>query len=156
MNEGFNMVLRKADFSTALKKLEALGDSAIRRGMRESLRAAAKPGVKSMRMKTATQSKALRRSIGVRVKVYPASKNAFAMVGPRRGVSTVFNGRRRVPVFYAHLINNGFNHVKSGRSIAGTHFVDRALSESKSAMRRTYNQEIKKRIMKHANRLSKR
>jgi hypothetical protein len=155
MKNDFKMVLRKKDYDKALRKLEALGESAIRRGMRESLRAAAKPGIKSMRTKTATESKALRRSIGVRVKAYPASKNAYAIVGPRRGVTSVWNGKRRAPVFYAHLINNGFNHVRSGRSIAGTHFVDRALADSKGAMRRAYNQEIGKRIMKHAHRLAK-
>lgn len=148
------MVLRKKDFGKALDKLEALGDAAIRRGMRESLRAAAKPGIKSMRSKASTESKALRRSIGVSVRAYPASKNAYAIVGPRRGVTSVWNGKRRVPVFYAHLINNGFNHHRSGRSISGTRFIDRSLADSKGIMRRVYNQEIGKRIMKHAVRLS--
>ena len=148
------MVLRKKDHSNALRKLEALGESAIRRGMRESIRAAAKPGIKSMRSKASTESKALRKSIGVRVKAYPASKSAYGIVGPRRGRSTVWNGKRRVPVFYAHLINDGFHHARSGRSIAGTKFVNRSLAESAPAMSRAYNAEIGKRIMKHAKRLS--
>ena len=56
MNRDFRMVVRRKDLDRAVSKLEALGERAVRRGMRESLRAAAKPGIKSMRTKVAKES----------------------------------------------------------------------------------------------------
>ncbi len=153
MSLNFRMTLRKKDYDKTYRKFLALGERAIRRGTREALRAAAKPGVKNMRTRIPTESKALRKSIGVRVKVYPSKKIAYAIVGPRRGQSTFYDGRRRVPVFYAHLINNGFFHARSGRSIPGLKFVEGALSSSEGEMRRIYKREIGSRILKHAKRL---
>tara|TARA_R110000796_G_scaffold173868_1_gene290816 strand:+ start:7082 stop:7570 length:489 start_codon:yes stop_codon:yes gene_type:complete len=151
------LVLRKRDFTLAARKLDALVDSAVRKGSREALTAAAKPGVKSMRAKLGSSSGdssgALKKSIGVKARTYTTSKNSFAIVGPRRGHSKMWKGKRRVPVFYAHLVNGGFVHNKSGRSIAGTHFVERSLADSRSEMRRIYNREIGLRINKHALRL---
>lgn len=135
--------------------LHRLGDDAWKKAIPKAIRESGKPLLKATRDNISPGKGAeigkvsgydtgiLRKSLGVRLKKYPKTGTQFLIIGPRRGFKRQVRetrstakeafrtGKTKKPVFrnpvnYAHLVEDGFYHVKSGRHIQGLHFMRKA------------------------------
>jgi HK97 gp10 family phage protein len=94
-----------------IAKLQALPDKVFRRGLLSAGKKALAPVVATAKANAPAESGALRNSIGVKVKVYRKDGNVAFIVGPRSGFAGQFGGRKRDPVYYAHIIEGGHKVV---------------------------------------------
>ena len=115
-----------------------------RRIVRRPLTAALSPIVKDGKRNAPHESKALRKSIGKKVRVYKDA--VFGAVGPRTGerFSLEHEGQLRVPSRYAHLVELGT------KNRAGDPFLRKALAQNRSKALRIQAAGIKKNILKEA------
>ena len=95
-----------------IRVLNDLKDAVKKRVIVQAVRRRAKPIVAQMRARVRKRFGLLRKSIGVRVKVYPRSGTVFAAIGVRSGFADNFilpSGQRLFinPRNYAHLLELG-------------------------------------------------
>jgi HK97 gp10 family phage protein len=94
-----------------IARLQALPDKVFRRGLIAAGKKALAPVVTAAKAAAPADSGALRRSIGVKVKIYRKDGNIAFIVGPRSGFKSTTHGRPRDPVYYAHIIEGGHKVV---------------------------------------------
>ncbi len=105
------------------RKLRKLPEKVHKKVMRQSVRAASKPMVKTARAKVPRRTGQLRKSLGVKVKRYGGT--FVAILGPRSGFSGEHEGRSVDPVKYAHLVELGVApHAIVPRTVGGLLYVD--------------------------------
>lgn len=95
-----------------------------KRVMKKAVNAAARPAVKAAKALVPVDEGFLRQSLGVKVKSYDENGNTVAFIGARgprrkkdresgkwvfgeRWVFTDIDGRRRIPAYYAHMVELG-------------------------------------------------
>ena len=88
-----------------------------KRALRKALGKGAKPIYDQVRATVPKRTKALRKSIRRKVKMYRDGESGFAMIGPDAAAQYVGpDGRRNVPNNYFHLVDQGVKpHVITGR-----------------------------------------
>lgn len=95
---------------------------------------------KAVRLTAPTETKALRKSIGSKVKVFPSGV-AVAIVGPRTHYKLIGpDGKVRRPVKYAHLVEFGTENIKP------TRFFTRAFNSSQGAVTVAMREGMKKKL----------
>lgn len=94
-----------------IERLKALPDKVFRKGLLRAGRRALRPVVAMAKANAPSDSGQLRQSIGVKVKVYKKDGNVAFIVGPRSGFGIEYAGRKRDPIYYAHLIEGGHKVV---------------------------------------------
>ena len=97
-----------------IKKLERLPGATQRRVIRPAVSLAATPIVSAAKRhlpgKGKNASGTLRKSIGKRVHTGKRTGTVTAFIGVRKGIVGTFNGRKRNPRLYAHLVEFGTVH----------------------------------------------
>lgn len=94
------------------RKLERLTAAQQRRVVRPAVTKALSPVVKQAKRNVPVVTGLLKKSIGKKVKAYTRSGVVWGGVGPRGGFEGVGpDGRKRNPVFYAHLVELGTMHT---------------------------------------------
>lgn len=137
-----------------IRKLEALPDKVFRRGLSSAGRKATRPVVVSAKAAVAVESGALKKSIGLRTKVYRQTGVMIFVVGPRSGFAGLYQGRKRDPRFYAHLVEGG--HVVKIRAagivgkVAPKPFLKPALETNASVITATLGSALGAFITKEA------
>lgn len=95
-----------------IKLLDKLPDAVFKRGVGGAARKAMKDVVARAKAGAPVESGTLKESIGIKQKRYPRSGAVVTIVGPRSGMSRQFNGRKRDPIYYAHLQEGGHRIVR--------------------------------------------
>lgn len=94
-------------FKELEKTFKTLGDRVQRKVSRQAVNAATTPIVKAARQKAAKESGLLKKSLGKKVRTYVERKTVMGVVGPRKDFTGEFNGKKRWPAKYAHLVEKG-------------------------------------------------
>lgn len=95
-----------------IRKLNTLPDKLFVKGLVWASRRAMKPVVAQAKENAPVEHGLLKRSIGVKVKKYKRAGIVLTMVGPRSGFGMEVDGRKRDPVYYAHLQEGGHRIVR--------------------------------------------
>lgn len=132
----------------AFRKLAKLERNTAKQIWRMAVRAGCTIIIKAARPLVATQSKTLRKSLGVRIKARRRDGAIIGLVGPRRKFQREFNGRNRRASNYAHLVERG--RKRHGR-VTPRPFMSRAVRQTRAAviaaMRNKINAEIERRCV---------
>jgi HK97 gp10 family phage protein len=117
------------------RMFKTLGGRVQKKVARQAVNAGATPIAKAAAENAAEDSGALKLALkgGKRVKVYPESGVAVAVVGARKNVSTTVDGKLRKPSKYSHLVEGG--HIaQDGTHVPAQPFLRPAYdaNESKS------------------------
>ncbi|MEM8873667.1 MAG: HK97-gp10 family putative phage morphogenesis protein [Planctomycetota bacterium] len=131
--------------------LGQLGEKSVRKAARAGVAAGSTPISREARSRANRESGALKRSMGKRTKSY-RSGVVVATVGPRRGVSFEYQGERRTPAHYAHLVNNGHRN-RDGSHTPGSHFMDDAFDATSDEAERVAEAKIIEKLTSEAQRL---
>ena len=99
------------------KTLKTLGERVQRKLLRQAVNAASTPVVKAARSKAPKQSGLLKKSLGKKIKTYPAKMTVVGIIGPRTEISGEYDGKKRVPWRYAHLVEGG--HIDEQGNVIG-------------------------------------
>jgi HK97 gp10 family phage protein len=86
--------------------LEELPGRIIRKGLRQALTAMSTPILRAARAAAPRESGLLKKALGRKI----SAKNTgigYAVIGAKKGVQGVVNGRKRVPSRYIHLVEKG-------------------------------------------------
>jgi HK97 gp10 family phage protein len=109
------------------RSLERLTPDLQRRAYRSALTSGSRVIAKNAKRKLGKgESGLLKKSIGMKYLPATARSQAMGIIGPRRGMGGVYNGQRRNPTRYAHLVENGT------RNMAAKPFIRPAIVESSS------------------------
>lgn len=108
------------ELDAALKKL---GPAVYRRVTKAAVRAGARPIIKAARANLASRSDqddwpnsgTTAKSIIAKVKAYPNKQVAVAIIGPNTKTSATVGGKKHVPAYIAHLVEEGHDTVKGGK-----------------------------------------
>lgn len=89
------------------KLLKDLPDKVQKKVMKAAMRKAVKPIQAAAQAKAPVDTGTLALSMGNKIKSYNDSKVTVGIVGPKTGFSSESNGVRKVPAWYAHLVEKG-------------------------------------------------
>jgi HK97 gp10 family phage protein len=93
------------------RKLEALPEQLRRKAYRSALSSGARVIAKAAKRKVGKgESGMLKKSIGIKYLPATTRSQALGLVGPKRGNGGIYNGQRRNPTRYAHLVEKGTRH----------------------------------------------
>lgn len=90
-----------------IRSIGNLPDKVFRKGLLKAGRFAVKPIIGTARANIPVDTGTLKKSIGLKVKVYKQSGVAAFVVGPRSGFATTDGKRKLDPRYYAHLVERG-------------------------------------------------
>ena len=108
MGISVDMEFNDRQLKKLLKTYETLPGSTQRRVLRPAIRSGASIVNKDAKQRVPVKTKALKKSLGVRMKTYSRNGVIVGVVGPRVGFRTVGeNGRVNDPAKYAHLVELG-------------------------------------------------
>lgn len=91
-----------------------------------------------------------------KVEIYRKTREVFAVIGIRTDVELEkppksYRGRKRIrrPVKYAHLVERGFTHNKSGERIDGKPFLEPAIDKAmrESQLEKQIREAFKKKLL---------
>lgn len=99
-----------------IRMLEQLPNKVFRKGLLSAGRKAMKPVIAIARARAPVDSGTLKKSIGIKVKVYRQTGTAAFVVGARKGFGTTIAGRPRDPYYYAHLVELGHEIRLAGQA----------------------------------------
>lgn len=105
--------------ATGLRELKRnyskLIDRAAKSILDKGLTAATRPIITNARRRltTSEESGALRKSLGFRKYTDRRSKARAYVIGPRAGHALTYNGEKRDPIRYAHLVEFGTRHSQA-------------------------------------------
>ena len=140
--------------------LQQLPQAATRRAMRAAVVVATTPLLERTRQLVPDgpySTGLLRKSIGRRVRVYGSRNVVFSAIGVRRGFKKLVTRKGREmlanPRKYAHLVELGFRHKKSGRFIAPRSFLRAAIQQTKEQVQRLFAQKFETEIYREAAKL---
>lgn len=132
-----------------MRRLGGIKEAVKRRILKKAVNDAARPWVKIAKSKAPRQSGLLRKSMGIKVRVYRSTGNVVAMVGPRKGFKreVVVRDRRgrkqtvmRDPIRYAHLVEKQVRYLwstyESDRKAAQDRLNSRIASEIEKEARK--------------------
>lgn len=152
----------KIEGAVELKRLLAeLPAAPTRRALRAAVSVGATPALERARALVPVETGLLKKSLGRRLKVYPASGNVVAIIGPRSGFKrevTRKKGRRKPrkelanPVKYAHLVELGF-HAPSGRFVPPKSFLRAAIHQTREQSVNATAKKFEEEILKEAGKL---
>ena len=129
------------------KNLDLLVEKTERQAVREAASKAATPMVKAIKNNIRSQSGLLKRSIKKKVRTYKRAHLVMVIIGPDRNVVGEWQGEKRWPVKYAHLVEVGPNQRP---------FMRPAYDSKKNEIKRKYAHEIGKSIKIVAKRVNRR
>lgn len=112
------IVLSGAD--PLIAKLVELPSKVFRKGLLSASRKAMRPVVAQAKATAPRETGTLKQSIGIKIKTYPKRGTVVTIVGPRAGFGIEYEGRKRDPVYYAHLQEGGHRVVAA--NTLGTRF----------------------------------
>lgn len=111
------------------KTFRTLGERVQRKVLRQAINAGSTVMMKAMRAKAPRESGLLAKSIGKKIRTYKKSGTILGVVGPRSDVVGTYQGKKRRPVKYAHLVEKG--HItKSGQFVPAHPFMRPAFDET--------------------------
>lgn len=113
------------------KRFEKLTSRKQKATLRKLVRAGASVVNKDIKKNLPTESGLLKKSFTIHVKAYRGS--IIAWIGPNPKVSGTFEGIKRVPAKYAHLVENGYT-TRSGKMVPGTHTMAKATERNRQAV----------------------
>ena len=128
-----------------IKALDKLGGAAFNLSVKAS-RASMVPVNKAAKQnaKALQDTGALWKSIGIKSKRYPGAGIMWVGVGPRAGHSIELpDGRTRDPVNYGHLVEFGFENVRTGEHVAGRPFLRPAFDRNIRKVLGIYTNKMK-------------
>lgn len=105
--------LQFASLESLVGNLASVKPAVVRQAVRSALITATSPLIAdAKRAVHESESGALKRSIGRKVKTYPSTGSVVCAIGPRSGFKTTFQTKRgrkvlRNPTKYAHLVEGG-------------------------------------------------
>lgn len=111
------------------KKLRTLGDKVQRRVTRKAVNAAATPVLKAARAKAPKQSGLLKKAMGKKVATNKKTGDIVGIVGARKQIEGEYQGEKRKPSRYSHLVEKGFID-SSGKFVPPSPFLFPALDET--------------------------
>lgn len=112
--------------------LKTLPDKVQRKVMKAAMKKAVKPIETAAQAKAPQDTGTLALSIGNKVKSYNKSKVTVGIVGPKTGFSSESEGERKVPAWYAHLVEKG--HIApDGTRVPPQPFLGPAAEEQEGA-----------------------
>ena len=127
-----------------IKALDKLGGAAFNLSVKAS-RAAMVPVNKAAKQnaKALQDTGALWKAIGIKSKRYPRAGVMWVGVGPRTGHAVkTDDGRTRDPVNYGHLVEFGFNNVRTGRHVAARPYLRPAFDRNARKAFGIYNSKM--------------
>src|SRR5438105_3704771 len=89
------------------KALKSLGERTQRKVVRAAVNVAMTPVLKAARANAPEESGLLKESLAKKVKTYVESMTVVGIVGPDTQTQGEFNGEKRKPANYAHLVEQG-------------------------------------------------
>ncbi len=128
-----------------IKALDKIGGKAFNLSVKAA-RAAMVPVNKDakQRLKLVRDTGALWKSIGIKGKRYPRLGLMWVGVGARKGKSVQnADGSTRDPVNYSHLVEFGFNNVRTGKHVAAQPWLRPALDANKRKVLKIYENKMR-------------
>src|SRR5690349_2406160 len=89
------------------RALNTLGERIQRKVTRQAVNAALNPVLKAARAEAPEESGLLKESLAKKVKTYVDTQTVVGLVGPDTKTMGEFNGEKRWPAKYAHLVERG-------------------------------------------------
>ena len=131
------------------KALKYLPEQVRGKANASAIRFAANPIVKEAKAKAPRESGTLAESMGQKVKKYEAGYIAVSIIGPKTNSESVYKGKKRIPAFYAHLVEHGY--IKpDGTKVAANPFLRPSFESKKGEALKRYQKKIWKAIKKAA------
>ena len=130
-----------------LARFLALSEAVRRRILRVAGRKAMVPVNKRAKQLCPREMGLLKKSIGIKVKTYPTTGTVWVGVGPRIGAQFEGvgpDGKKRVPVRYAHLVERGTRHSPAQP------FMRPAMDEKRNEINAILKREVWREIVKAA------
>jgi HK97 gp10 family phage protein len=94
------------------RSLENLPADLQRKAYRSALSSASRVIARNAKRKLGKgESGLLKKSIGIKYLPATSRSSAMGIVGPRRGMGGLYNGKRRNPTRYAHFVEKGTRHT---------------------------------------------
>jgi HK97 gp10 family phage protein len=134
----------KVDDRKVRRMLKELPDRIERKVLRQAIGPATTPAVKAAKRLAPRDSGLLKKSIAKKIKTYKKTNTAVSIVGPKKDVVEVINGKNKRPSKYAHLVEGGTSPHKivvtwKGKKVTlqhpgakATHFLKQAQEASLS------------------------
>ncbi len=134
------------------KLLKTLPDKVQKKVMRAAMKAAVKPIQSAAQSKAPQDTGTLALSMGNKIRSYGRSKVTLGIVGPKTGFSSESQGERRVPAWYAHLVEKG--HIAPDGSRVPPHpFMEPAADEQSGAAADAMTNKLSAGVVKEAKKL---
>jgi hypothetical protein len=138
---GFDKLIAKL---RTLKNGKAIWKKAVRAGSAKLLKIA--------RGQTPRESKALAKSLGLRIKASRKTGVVYGLVGPRRKFFKMWRGKKRVPSNYAHLTERGRKAFRQGNrtvgAVRGKRWLSFAVRAGKAQVMAAMSQKINEELVK--------
>lgn len=120
MSNRFDIELNENAWRELEKLMQEVGPKLAKKGLKKALRESAKPIIKDARGKVPTRSKALKKSLGQKVRTNNRRGVGYSIVGARSKWTT-YQGNKVNPAYYAHLVEFGTRrHLISPKSEKGS------------------------------------
>lgn len=133
---------------------KTLGDRVQRKVTRQAVNVAATPVVRAARSKAPQQSGLLKKSLGKKIKTYKRAGTVVGLVGPRTDVQGEYQGEKRVPWRYAHLVEDGHVDAK-GNPIPAQPFLRPAFDETQGQALDTMSTKLGEGVTREAMKAAK-
>lgn len=127
------------------KLLNTYGEKVFARACAQANRKAATPINKTAKALTPTQSKALKKAIGVKISNNKKRLTSTAIIGARKDKGTMYDGEYRDPWNYDHLVEDGFI-TADGTHYPGHKMFRRAYEQNKEAVERIHRKTLKEAV----------
>lgn len=135
-----------AELEAALK---SLGERTQRKVVRQAVNRSLTPCLKAARANAPEESGLLKESLDKKVKTYVESQTVVGLVGPDTETQGEFNGEKRWPAKYAHLVENG--HIgPNGEQVPAHPFLRPAFDSTEQTMLDTMADRLGKGIEREA------
>ena len=124
-----------------------LSTQAQKKVARPAATKAAKPILNAFKSNLPEESGALKEAANKKIKIYGKTGGVTAIIGVRSQYRKEFNGQVRRPVFYFHLVEDGFV-TKSGVHVPGTHALHNAFAGNSTGAKDIMADECWRQIQK--------
>lgn len=136
------------------RTFRTLGERVQRKHLRAAVNAASTPVNKAAKAKAAKESGLLKKSLGKKVKTYPERMTVVGIIGPRTNVVGEYQGKKRWPAKYAHLVEKGFID-RAGNFVPPQPFLEPAMAETEGQAKAVMKDKLAAGVVKEAMKGSK-
>lgn len=106
MAKGITTTIKINGFKELKKFVDQLPKRAVKKATRAGVSAGITPIAKAVRKGAPTESKFMRKSVSRKVRTF-SDGNTIGLIGANKATTGSFNGRKRVPANYWHLVIGG-------------------------------------------------